>query len=170
MTREIFGLAYLQGFKRTVLFLRSRGASMDIAEDVAQSAWLQGWQKLDQLRDERMIVSWVNTIALNYHRRRSQRDARYQALPEVPGHFGVDSAPLDATRILDLCSPRDRMLFQQQLGGVTMGEIAEEEGVSVTAIRIRYWRARRAVRACAEARASERLESYRTLECAAVSG
>jgi DNA-directed RNA polymerase specialized sigma24 family protein len=63
---------------------------VDIAEDVAQAAWLQGWQKLHQLRDERMILSWVNAIALNYHRRRGQNDSRYQALSEVPAVSGVD--------------------------------------------------------------------------------
>jgi DNA-directed RNA polymerase specialized sigma24 family protein len=66
---------------------------------------------------------------------------------------------LDVSKILDLCSPRDRTLFQLQLSGVTMAEIAEEEGVSITAIRIRYFRARRAARAGAEARTSERRET-----------
>jgi hypothetical protein len=32
----------------------------------------EGWQKLDQLRDEAMIVSWVIAIAINYHRRGSR--------------------------------------------------------------------------------------------------
>jgi DNA-directed RNA polymerase specialized sigma24 family protein len=57
MTQEGYGQAYQQGFGRTVRLLRSRGASMDNAEDAAQAAWLRGWQKIDQLRDEGMIVS-----------------------------------------------------------------------------------------------------------------
>jgi DNA-directed RNA polymerase specialized sigma24 family protein len=63
MTQEGFGQAYRQGFVRTVRLLRSRGASADHAEDVAQNAWLQGWRKLNQLRDDGMIEGWVNAIA-----------------------------------------------------------------------------------------------------------
>jgi DNA-directed RNA polymerase specialized sigma24 family protein len=84
MTQEGYGQAYEQGFARTVRLLRFRGASMDEAEDLAQTAWLRGWQKLDQLRDEGTIASWVNAIAINYHRRESQIEARYRPLERTP--------------------------------------------------------------------------------------
>ena len=71
MTHEEYGRAYQQGFEKTVRILRSRGASIHYAEDVAQAAWLQGWRKLDQLRDESMIVSWVIAIAINLRARRA---------------------------------------------------------------------------------------------------
>jgi DNA-directed RNA polymerase specialized sigma24 family protein len=166
MTQEGYGQAYRQGFGRTVRLLRSRGASVDSAEDVAQMAWLRGWQKLDQLRDEGMVVSWVNAIAVNYHRRGSHDQARYQALPELCGHVGIDLAPLDAAKILTYCRPRERALFEQQLGGLTTQEIAKKQGVSATAIRIRFLRARRAVRAKVEGRANERRESFQMHEFA----
>jgi len=153
MTQEGYGQAYQQGFVRTVRLLRSRGASQDSAEDVAQAAWLRGWQKLEQLRDEGMIVPWVNSIAVNYHRRGCQDEARYQALPELCGHIGIDSTALDAAKILRFCRAGDRVLFEQQLGGLTTREIAKEQGVSATAIRIRLLRARRAVRASVASRA-----------------
>ena len=170
MTQDEYGQAYQQGFGRTVRLLRSRGASVDSAEDVAQAAWLRGWQKLDQLRDEGTIVNWVNAIAVNYHRRGGRAEARYQALPELCGHIGIDLAPLDAEKILKFCRPMDRILFEQQLGGFTAKGIAKKRGVSASAIRIRFLRARRAVRAIMEGRASELRESLRIRECAAVSG
>jgi RNA polymerase sigma-70 factor (ECF subfamily) len=167
MTHEAYGQAYQKGFRRTVRVLCSRGAPVDFAEDIAQAAWLRGWQKLDQLRDEGMIASWVNAIAINYHRRGSQIEARYQVLPELCGHVGIDLAPLDAAKILNLCRPRDRVLFEQQMGGLTTQEIAKKQGVTTTAIRIRLLRARRAVRASLEGRASELRASFRTRESAA---
>jgi DNA-directed RNA polymerase specialized sigma24 family protein len=154
MTQEAFGQIYQKEFGRTVRVLRSRGASMDSAEDFAQAAWMRGWQKLDQLRDEALIVAWVNTIAINCHRRGSQIEARYQALPELCGSVGINLVALDAAKILGLCHPADRTLFEQQMGGLTTLEIAREQGVSATAIRIRFLRARRAVRASVEVRAS----------------
>ena len=154
MTQEGYGQAYRKGFVRTVRLLRSRGASMDYAEDMAQTAWLQGWKKLDQLRDEGMIVSWVNAIAINYHRRGLRTQARYQALTDLCGHIGIDLAPLDTAKILKFCRPGDRILFEHQLGGLTTQEITPpNHGVSTTAIRIRLLRARRAVRARLEDRA-----------------
>lgn len=152
MTQEAYGTAYRKGFGNTVRLLRSRGASTDSAEDVAQAAWLRGWQKRDQLRDDRLVVTWVNTIALNYHRRGIKYEARFQALPEFCGHVGIDLAPLDAIKVLQFCRPTERMLFEQQLSGLTTKEIASEQGVTETAIRIRFSRARRAVRARVEGR------------------
>ena len=159
MTCEGYGQAYQQGFRTTVRLLRARGASVHNAEDVAQSAWLRGWQKLDQLRDEGMVLSWVNAIAINFNRRVGQGEARFQVLPELCGNIGNDSARLDAAKILTLCRPRDRVLFEQQMGGWTTQEIARKQGVTATAIRIRTMRARRAVRASLEDRARELRES-----------
>jgi RNA polymerase sigma-70 factor (ECF subfamily) len=167
MTQEAYGQAYQKGFSKTVRVLRSRGASKHHAEDVAQTAWLQGWQKLDQLRDEGMIASWINAIAMNYYRRGSRHEARYHELPELCGHVGIDLARLDAAKILNFCSPADRTLFELQLGGLTTMEIAQKHGVSATAIRIRFLRARRAVRARVEDRASELRESSRLQELTA---
>jgi DNA-directed RNA polymerase specialized sigma24 family protein len=170
MSPEGYGQAYRQGFVRTVRLLRSRGASVDHAEDVAQTAWLQGWQKLNQLRDEGMIVSWVNAIAINFHRRGCRREARYQALPDLCGHVGIDLAPLDTAKILKFCRPGDRILFEDQLGGLTTQEIAKQQGVSTTAIRIRLLRARRAVRARVEDRAVELRRSTMRQESLAAAG
>jgi len=164
MTQEGYGQAYQKGFSKTVRLLRSRGATPDTAEDFAQAAWLRGWQKLDQLRDDGTVVSWVNAIAINYHRRGGQDQSRFRELPDLCGEVGVDLAPIDAARILQFCAPRERQLFEQKLGGLTTEEIAQKHGVSSTVIRIRYWRARRAVRARVEGEAGERRASHRKQE------
>jgi DNA-directed RNA polymerase specialized sigma24 family protein len=155
MTRETYGQAYQTGFRRTVRLLCSRGASTEHAEDVAQAAWLRGWERLHQLRDEGMIVNWVNAIAVNVHRYTMHREDRYQALPDLCGQPGIDLNRIDAARILTLCRPRDRVLFEQQMGGLTTEEIAVQQGVSTTAIRIRFLRARRAARESVEGRAAD---------------
>lgn len=167
MTQERYGQAYQRGFGSTVRFLRSRGASWATAEDVAQAAWLRGWERLHQLRDEGKIVSWVNAIAANKHRRASRHDARFQALPELCGQGGIDVAAIDAAKILMLCRPRDRILLEQQMGGLTTAEIARQQGVSATAIRIRLMRARREIRSCTEIKGFELQNMARNQESAA---
>lgn len=147
MTQEAFGQAYGRGFAKTVRLLRCRGASPHDAEDLAQAAWLRGWQKIDQLRDTGMIGSWINAIAINCHLRGISREARFQALTDVCGRAGMDLAPLDTAKILECCRPADRVLFEHQLSGLTTQEIAKQQRVTTTAIRVRLLRARRAVRA-----------------------
>ena len=46
MTREQYGDIYQTGRERTIRFLLSRGAAPGLAPDIAQSAWLRGWERL----------------------------------------------------------------------------------------------------------------------------
>ena len=169
MTTQEYASAYQDGYCRTVRMLRSRGASVNDAEDVAQSAWLQGWRKLDQLRDANVIVGWINMIALNYFRRSGPREARYQPLHEFElyGNAGIDLAALDVSKVLNRCRDRDRPLFELQLCGLTAEEIAIEHGVSATTIRIRLHRGRRAVREKLEAETAALRTTYAVQAAAA---
>ena len=164
MTQEGYGQAYQKGYKRTVRLLQSRGASPDTAEDFAQAAWLRGWEKVDQLRDDQMVIGWVNAIAINCLRGGFQDPDRNRELADVCGQVCLDLAPIDAARILKFCGPRDRLLFEQKLGGPTTEEIAMKHGVSTATVRVRYLRARRAVRANVEGEARERRAAHRRQE------
>jgi DNA-directed RNA polymerase specialized sigma24 family protein len=155
MTRDGFGLAYQKGFDLTVRFLLSRGAQREHAMEVAQGAWARGWERLHQLRDDSMVITWVNTIALNAFRRVMRREAPSQELPEIVSPHGIDMAAIDVHRILNYCRPSERILFEQQMYGATTEEIARKQGVTETAIRIRLLRARRATRSRLEKRAIE---------------
>ncbi len=65
----------------------------------------------------------------------------------------IDVAASDVARILQFCRPNDRHLLEQQyVNGVTTEEIAREQGVTETAIRIRLLRARRHARSQVERR------------------
>jgi DNA-directed RNA polymerase specialized sigma24 family protein len=155
MTRDGYGLAYQRGFDLTVRFLLSRGAQREYAMEVAQGAWVRGWERLHQLRDDSTVITWVNTIALNAYRRVMRREAPSQELPEIVSPHGIDMAAIDVHRILNYCRPSERVLFEQQMCGATTEEIARTQGVTETAIRIRLLRARRATRSRLEKRAME---------------
>jgi len=155
MTSEGYGLAYARGFDLTVRFLLSRGVQRDHATEVAQAAWVRGWERLSQLRNESVVVTWVNTIALNVYRTWLRRELRNPETVELADKTGgVDLAAIDVAKILEFCSPCDRRLFEQNLVGVTTKEMAAERGVTETAIRIRLLRARREARSRVERRAS----------------
>ena len=155
MTNTSFSEAYQTGFDRTVRFLTSRGVPRDGAQEAAQAAWARGWERLYQLRNEEMILTWVNTIALNVYRGVARRQALTQPLPELRSELQIDLYAIDVDRVLKLCRPSERTLLEQQMSGVTTEEIARNHGVTETAIRIRLMRARRNARTHIELRAAQ---------------
>jgi RNA polymerase sigma factor (sigma-70 family) len=148
MTQEEYGRVYQEAYAKTVRVLRSRGASCAAAEDTAQTAWLQGWKKLHQLRDKSAMVGWINRIALNFYFRSRAREARYGPLLDYKdcGTTSINTVAFDVSTILSSCPSRDRNLFELHLNGLSNAEIAIHQGVSATAIRIRLHRARQSVR------------------------
>jgi DNA-directed RNA polymerase specialized sigma24 family protein len=163
MTRESYGQIYQEGKERTIRFLLSRGVARTMAPDIAQSAWLRGWERLSQLRDERMVVTWVNTIALNQYRR-AIRTERLQQVIQEPIHGKttlMNLAAIDVAKVMHLCRPPDRALLQAQMVGVTAKEMAQEQGVTETSIRLRFFRARRSAREALQGSGVRTSESLR---------
>ncbi len=142
-----FAKAYEAGLPRTIGFLFSRGFHGDFVPDLAQAAWSRAWERIEQLRDESRIVSWVNTIAL-HEARLELRHAR-RRVPLHQSHEGTTTlnlAAIDLAKIIELCEPDDREMLLAQLEGTSSIELAEGNGVSSRAMRLRCFRARRAAR------------------------
>lgn len=145
MTRDEYGRAYQRGYDLTVRLLISRGVRPDPAREVAQAAWVRGWERVAQLRDEKLVVNWVNSIALNLYRSVLRKPV-FQELPELRAAPNLNLAAVDLELIFKICRPADRVLLEQQMLGLTAEEIARKKGVTETAIRIRWMRARRSAR------------------------
>jgi len=146
MTREEYGAAYQKGYNLTVRFLVSRGLSYDSARETAQAAWAKGWERLGQLRDPKMLFTWMNSIALNIHRSFIRREPLLQPLPELSTPAKVNLAAIDVLRILGSCKTNDRLVLERHyIEGYKVQEIAQAHGWTETAVRIRLLRARRAV-------------------------
>jgi len=144
MTSDEYGIAYQKGYGLTVRFLVSRGLAYDTAQETAQAAWARGWERLAQLRDPRMVLTWMNSIALNIHRSFLRREPLLHTLPEIPTPPKINLAAIDAGRILGCCKAKDRIVLQRHyLEGFKVQEIASEHGWTETAVRIRLLRARR---------------------------
>ena len=145
MTVEAYGQAYQRGFERTIRLLLSRGARSECAREAAQAAWAKGWERIHQLRDDNVVITWVNTIALNCYRSVLKSENHQLPLTEVPTASSVNLGSLDLERFLSWCRPSDRQLLEDYLQGYPIEEIARKEGITYTAIRIRMLRARRSV-------------------------
>ena len=145
MTKENYGEAYTQGYVRTVRYLCSKGISAEFSQELAQSAWVRGWERIQQLRNDTMVLTWVNTIALNTYRNGLRNAPQMEPLKEYSCIAEDHLASIDIQRILTRCAPQQRKLFERYLDGATVQEIAEDEQASMTAIRLRLLRARRDV-------------------------
>jgi RNA polymerase sigma factor (sigma-70 family) len=168
MTRQEYGDIYQASRERTIRFLLSRGAAPGLAPDIAQSAWLRGWERISQLRDPQMIVTWVNSIALNQYRRAIRSERLHQEIQQsAQDKASLNLAAIDINRILRFCRPPDRVLLEAQMQGVTAKEIAREQGVTETAVRIRFLRARRSARIALETRGRKLKIDFAAKEVAA---
>jgi len=145
MTREEFGAAYKKGYRLTVRFLVSRGSTLDDAEEAAQDAWTRGWEHLGQLRDSGMVLTWVNTIALNVRRSvLRRRTLPAHSLPDIQTAPKANLAAIDVNRILCCSREKDRIVLESHyLAGRNAREIASEHGWTEMAVKNRLFRARR---------------------------
>lgn len=146
--REEYGCAYQKCFPATVRFLVSRGLCQDAAKEIAQAAWVRGWQYRAQLRDAGFLLTWVNSIAANMHHRFMRCEQRLLTISESAVAPSECHVSMDVAQVLSACSPLERTILKQyHLEERPIHEIARQHRCSVTAMRIRLMRARRAARA-----------------------
>lgn len=141
-----FQLAYSEHFENTLRFILSRGASLDIAHDITQAAWLRAWERLQQLRDPLALPYWVNTIALNIFRSEQKtQQKRCYGDPPIPCVRPDIDRRIHAQDCLARCkSDFDRqLLVRYYFYGHTEHELAESYGLSPIAVRVRLHRARK---------------------------
>ena len=140
-----YARAFETGFPATRRFLLSRGAAVEEAEEIAQAAWVRGWEFRDQLRDPGLVGFWVNSIARNLFRARFR--AKVMAPMEgVEAPYSMDLDEIELHRLLERCSGRDRQLLERSLEGYSAEEIARAEGITSTGIRVRLLRIRQSLR------------------------
>ena len=159
-TRELFRAhrARVHGCLYRVL-----GTNTDM-DDLMQEAFLQVFQSLRRWRAEASLATWIDRITVRVaYRHLGQRKRR-----GVTVEFDIEQARAttatgpaqqharDGVRrlyaALDTLSPAARLAFTlHELEGRPMVEVADLTGTSVTATKVRVWRARRAVEQAAAA-------------------
>jgi RNA polymerase sigma-70 factor, ECF subfamily len=142
-----FAEAFCHGYSMTLRFLLSRGAPGDLAEEIAQAAWVKGWECRDQLLRPHMIGAWVNSIAKNMLKNALRADRRQEPLTERSRTATPPVLVLDLKHILKKCDPRSSVILRgYYFEGYTTEEIAERVGLTPVTVRVRLLRLRRALR------------------------
>jgi RNA polymerase sigma-70 factor (ECF subfamily) len=120
----------------------------EAARDAVQSAWAHAWRRLDSIRDESKIRSWLVAVAANQARDALRHHRRRGALPltiDLPAPATEDPdraiAVIDLERVLRGLKPEDRALLAlRYVGGLDSSEIATQLGLSPSGVRTRLMR------------------------------
>jgi RNA polymerase sigma-70 factor (ECF subfamily) len=147
---------------------RVLGSNRDM-DDLLQDAFLQVFQSLRGWRAEASLATWIDRVAVRCaYRYLSQRKRRVATDPlddgDGDGELAAPEAGPGARRqlardgvlrlyaALGELSPAARLAFTlHELDGRSLAETAELVGSSVTATKLRVWRARKRIEAAAAA-------------------
>jgi RNA polymerase sigma-70 factor (ECF subfamily) len=161
-TRELFRLH--RGRVHASLY-RVLGTNQDM-DDLLQDAFLQVFQSLRGWRAEASLSTWIDRVAVRVaYRYLSQRGRRVPTDPladddDVPGADSPSGARRQLARdgvrrlyaVLDDLGAASRLAFTlHEIDGRPLAEVAELVGSSVTATKLRVWRARKRVETMAAA-------------------
>jgi len=146
MAPDFYAGAFRDGFPVTQRFLVSRGAPSDQAEEIAQAAWVKGWEHRNQLKDPALVQWWVNSIARNMFWSNFRR-ATPEMLNDNSGSYQMDLHPIEARDAMRHLTDQERALVEEHyLNGKTAEEIAVRLGLATASIRVRLLRIRNAFR------------------------
>jgi RNA polymerase sigma-70 factor (ECF subfamily) len=144
---------------------RVLGANRDM-DDLLQESFLQVFQSLRGWRAEASLATWIDRVAVRCaYRHLSQRGRRVVSEPLGDAEPGTlvahDDGPgprrqlardgvVRLYAVLDELSPAARLAFTlHELDGRSLAETAALVGSSVTATKLRVWRARKRIEAAA---------------------
>src|SRR5687767_3706715 len=140
---------------------RVLGTNRDM-DDLLQEAFIQVFQSLRGWRAEASLATWIDRLAVRVaYRYLSQRGRRVQtdSIGEDEPPMALDDATISGTRrqlardgvkrlyaVLDELGAAARLAFTlHEIDGRTLPEVAKLVGSSVTATKLRVWRARKRV-------------------------
>ena len=146
---------------------RVLGGNRDM-DDLLQEAFLQVFQSLRGWRAEASLATWVDRVAVRCAYRYLSQRGRRVATDSLDGEDAVAPAShgdgpsarrqlaregvLRLYAVLDELSPAARLAFTlHELDGRPLAETAALVGSSVTATKLRVWRARKRIEAAAAA-------------------
>lgn len=139
---------------------RILGSNADM-EDLLQETFIQVFASLKSWRAEASLATWIDRIAVRVAykaiaRGRARRDVMVDTeadLAVAAGGTGEVLAREGVRRLygaLEALPPAARVAFAlHEIDGRSMAEVAEVTSASVTATKLRVWRARRALEAAA---------------------
>lgn len=155
---EAFELLYASYKGRIYTFLLRMVAEPELADDITQDVFTKVYPLLPSLDRDHRVLPWLYRVASNAAIDQIRRRRRFAWLPfgkldgtgeepHAPDEHGRVGEQQQVTRVLRTLPPENAAaLLLHALEGYSYKEIAEIQGVSMTAVRSRIARARQAFR------------------------
>ena len=136
-------------FNRQLLaFIINKVNDKSIAEDILQDVFIKVYQNVGQLEDKEKIRSWLYSItrhAIYDLYRKKSLDTSDVELDELPIQDTLKNANLDKCieiLIKDLPGDYSKVLDASELQGLKQNKIAQQQGLSLPAVKSRIKRGR----------------------------
>ena len=121
-----------------------------LAQDLVQESFLRAWRSLADLRDEKAAKAWLMTIVRREHARMFER--KVPPLDDIADLVIEDQDTPSAFEMSEIQEMRDAIariedkyrepLLLQLVGGFSCDEIAEQLGITASAVMTQLFRAR----------------------------
>ncbi|HYF24012.1 MAG TPA: sigma-70 family RNA polymerase sigma factor [Caulobacteraceae bacterium] len=111
--------------------LRRMGAEASTADDMAQDAFLQAYERIAEFRGEGTFAGWVKRIAARLWLKRRRKDAKIvleaeAREPERAAEYADAAGRIDLDEALKILSPAERLCVSLCYGaGLSHAEVAE---------------------------------------------
>ncbi len=122
----------------------------DEAKDVVGETVLKAFEHFEQLREEQAFLSFLFTIATRVMQQRKFRRADRMSEEQIEDLFDNHTQPDVATDVVALYAALDKLSPEQrqaivlaEIEGFTHKEIRDIQGGSLTAVKVRIFRAKR---------------------------
>ena len=126
-----------------------------LAQDLVQESFLRAWRSLADLRDEKAAKAWLMTIVRREHARMFER--KVPTIDDIADLVIEDQDTPSAFEMSEIQEMRDAIgriedkyrepLLLQLVGGFSCEEIAEQLGISASAVMTQLFRARAKLKA-----------------------
>ena len=126
-----------------------------LAQDLVQESFLRAWRSLADLRDEKAAKAWLMTIVRREHARMFER--KVPPIDDIADLVIEDQDTPSAFEMSEIQEMRDAIgrivdkyrepLLLQLVGGFSCEEIAEQLGISASAVMTQLFRARAKLKA-----------------------
>ncbi len=144
---------------RLLRFVRSRVYNDALAEDLVHDALAKAWLHRDSLKTDEAVIPWLFQITMNTIRDSARKSSKVPPAisedvgeleefiaGEEPSATRKDFTQCMMTMINDLPDEQRDTLIKSEIDGKPMREIAEELGLSVSAVKSRVQRSRAKLR------------------------
>lgn len=121
-----YAAAYEKYFIYTQRWIRSLGCPEGLVEEIAQAAWVRGWERRAQLEEPGAVCFWVGSIAKNMLHRLMRSNGAYKrtesfinemATGLVVNTLSSVEAALDVEKLLSYCTDPNKQAVEEELIG-----------------------------------------------------